>query len=177
MRHRQRRRQEESELNITAFMNLMVILVPFLLMTAAFSQIAILELNLPQPDQAAAANQPKKKELQLEIIIRKDALEVSDREGGLIKRIENTDKGYDTKQLSDVLLQIKNRFPEKLDASILSESDTHYETVILIMDSVRQSEVMQTGTLTQVELFPVLSIGDAPPPAGSVINKGGKGSS
>ena len=35
------------ELNITAFMNLMVILVPFLLITAVFSRITVLELNLP----------------------------------------------------------------------------------------------------------------------------------
>ncbi len=34
-------------LNITAFMNLMVVLTPFLLITAVFSRMAILELNLP----------------------------------------------------------------------------------------------------------------------------------
>ena len=38
---------ESTELNITAFMNLMVILVPFLLITAVFSRLAVLELNLP----------------------------------------------------------------------------------------------------------------------------------
>ena len=40
-------RNDTAELNITAFMNLMVILVPFLLITAVFSRLAILELNLP----------------------------------------------------------------------------------------------------------------------------------
>lgn len=38
----------QTELNITAFMNLMVILVPFLLMTAVFTHLTILELNLPK---------------------------------------------------------------------------------------------------------------------------------
>ena len=42
-----RRNQETAELNLTAFMNLMVILVPFLLITAVFSRLAVLELNLP----------------------------------------------------------------------------------------------------------------------------------
>jgi biopolymer transport protein ExbD len=42
-----RRNVDTAELNITAFMNLMVILVPFLLITAVFSRLAILELNLP----------------------------------------------------------------------------------------------------------------------------------
>ena len=44
---RKHHRREAVELNITAFMNLMVILVPFLLITAVFSQVAILDLNLP----------------------------------------------------------------------------------------------------------------------------------
>ena len=45
----QRRKHPAAELNITAFMNLMVVLVPFLLMTAVFSHITILDLNLPPP--------------------------------------------------------------------------------------------------------------------------------
>ena len=38
---------DTAELNITAFMNLMVILVPFLLITAVFSRLAVIELYLP----------------------------------------------------------------------------------------------------------------------------------
>jgi len=172
---RLRRRHEETELDITAFMNLMVILVPFLLMTAAFSQLAILQLNLPQSGAAAGAdNEQKKKELILEVIIRKDALEVADRNGGLIRRIENGKEGYETGKLSKLLQQIKVKFPDKLDAFILPEADTHYETVILIMDTVRQFDNVQAGAVIPTELFPVISIGDAPPLPGSG-KKGGKG--
>jgi biopolymer transport protein ExbD len=42
-RHIIRRVHPAAELNITAFMNLMVVLVPFLLMTAVFSHITILD--------------------------------------------------------------------------------------------------------------------------------------
>ena len=48
-RRTHRRKHPAAELNITAFMNLMVVLVPFLLMTAVFSHITILDLNLPPP--------------------------------------------------------------------------------------------------------------------------------
>ena len=173
---RLRRRREETDLDITAFMNLMVILIPFLLMTAAFSQIAILELNLPPADSAPVADKKMdKKELILEVIIRKDALEVADRNGGLIRRIENGKQGYETQKLSELLQQIKARFPDKLDAFILSEAETHYETVILIMDTVRQFDSVQTGSLIPAELFPVISIGDAPPlPGADEGKKGGK---
>ena len=55
--------KEAVELNITAFMNLMVILVPFLLITAVFSRLTILELNLPALD--AASEKQEKIDLQL----------------------------------------------------------------------------------------------------------------
>ena len=63
-----RRNQETAELNITAFMNLMVILVPFLLITAVFSRLAVLELNLPGSSTEPA--DPQEQAFQLEVIIR-----------------------------------------------------------------------------------------------------------
>ncbi len=173
---RLRRRHEETELDITAFMNLMVILVPFLLMTAAFSQLAILQLNLPQSGAAAGADDTQKKnKLILEVIIRKDALEVADRNGGLIRRIENSEEGYETVKLSELLQQIKVKFPKKLDAFILSEPDTQYETVIQVMDVVRQFDNVRAGSVIPTELFPIISIGDAPPLPGTRDGKkGGK---
>ncbi|MDR2877567.1 MAG: biopolymer transporter ExbD, partial [Chromatiales bacterium] len=46
-RWRRRRQHGEPELNMIAFLNLMIILTPFLLVTAVFSRVAILELVLP----------------------------------------------------------------------------------------------------------------------------------
>ena len=158
MRRRRHSSKQPGDMNITAFMNLMVILVPFLLITAVFSRMTILELNLPP---ASSSSHETKKEFQLEITIRKDALEVGDRHSGLIKRIDNT-KGYDFKALSEVMKQIKARFPDKLNATILSEPDTSYDVLVQVMDAVRVVEIAQAGAVTQAELFPDVSIGDAP---------------
>ena len=47
-RHHYRRRSKDAhELDVTTFLNLMVVLVPFLLITAVFSRLTIVELNLP----------------------------------------------------------------------------------------------------------------------------------
>jgi biopolymer transport protein ExbD len=158
MRSRRRLTKQPGEMNITAFMNLMVILVPFLLITAVFTRMTILELNLPP---ASSSSNETKQELQLEITIRKDALEVGDRHSGLIKRIDNV-KGYDYKTLSEVMKQIKSRFPDKLNATILSEPETSYDVLVQVMDAVRVAEAVQAGSVTQAELFPDVSIGDAP---------------
>lgn len=162
MRGRFRRhRAEPQEMNITAFMNLMVILVPFLLITAVFTRLTILELHLPASSSGAANN----KNLQLEIIIRSDALEIGERSRGVIKRLDKTAKGYDTKTLTQVLQQVKEKFPDKTSATILSEANTSYETMVQVMDAVRVYTVVTAGSATQYDLFPDISIGDAPRPA------------
>ena len=91
MRRRWHRREKApSELDITPFMNLMVILVPFLLITAVFSRVTILDLYLP-PESAAAVDKPR---LNLEVVIRDAGLEVADGRG-LIRHLPNTDIGPD----------------------------------------------------------------------------------
>lgn len=159
MRYRLRRRQPETELNITPFLNLMVVLVPFLLITAAFSHFSILDLYLP----AARPNQQDNpKELHLEVVIRPQALELGDRNGGLIQRLAKGPEGYDLKGLNDLLTQLKARYPDKRDITLLSEADTRYEVLVQVMDAVRVADVYEAGGVTQVELFPEISLGDAP---------------
>ena len=45
--YRRRQKEEAPELDMTTFLNLMVVLVPFLLITAVFSRITIVELDHP----------------------------------------------------------------------------------------------------------------------------------
>ncbi|MDJ0905342.1 MAG: biopolymer transporter ExbD [Woeseiaceae bacterium] len=156
-----RANQETAELNITAFMNLMVILVPFLLITAVFSRLAVLELNLPGSSTEPA--DPQEQTFQLEVIVRKDKIEVGDRNQGLLGVYPNTEEGeYDYNALSEKLSQLKKRYPSKTDASILLEQDIEYDTLVQVMDRVRVEEEAVGLTVVRVDLFPDISIGDAP---------------
>ncbi len=156
--HRRRLRRRPAELNITAFMNLIVVLVPFLLSSVVFSRLGVLDLNLP-----AAAGGPTeiKRDLQLEVTIRPNGLEVGDRNSGLIQRIASNAEGHDYRALSELLQQLKVRFPQKAEATILLEPETPYDTLIQVMDTVRMAQLGQNGSLRNVELFPEISIGDA----------------
>ncbi len=154
-----RRKSPIADLDVTAFINLMVVLVAFFLSSIAYFQISVLELNLPPAASGAAT---PNEALQLEITLRNDALEVGDRNGGLIRRIENRDGKYDFKTLNEVLRQIKDRFPDKLDASILSEAEIPYEVLVKAMDATRTYVVVTPGNVAHYELFPELSVGDAP---------------
>jgi biopolymer transport protein ExbD len=174
MKRRLRRRSrlhEPTEINITAFMNLMVILVPFLLITAVFSRITILELNLPAAGSGQAQDENP---FDLEIIVRENSIDVGDRDGGLIKRIPALDTGHDIAQLSELLQQVKARFPEKIDATLLLEADTPYDTLVQVMDKVRAAPVVQAGSVHMAELFPEIAIGDAPASNVKVASNKGK---
>lgn len=154
--------QDPAELNITAFLNLMVILVPFLLITAVFSRLTILDLNIPPASEKPPEQQEQKQEFQLVVTVRKDVIEVGDTLGGLIKSIGKNGDEYNFAELSTLLKQIKGRYPDKDSVSILLEPDIAYDTLVQIMDKVRIGEQLQGASLVKVELFPAIAIGDAP---------------
>ena len=158
-RSRIRRQQEPAELNITSFMNLMVILVPFLLITAVFSRMAILELNLPTADSVVKEEEP---EFALEVIVREDSIQVGDRNAGIFSQIPKQQDAYDLETLTEKLKDVKAQFPDQLAVTLLLESDIDYEVVIQVMDAVRTYRVEEPGEFERAELFPEISIGDAP---------------
>ncbi|HEX5763959.1 MAG TPA: biopolymer transporter ExbD [Woeseiaceae bacterium] len=155
-----RRNSETAELNITVFMNLMVILVPFLLITAVFSRVAILELNLPGASDETVA--PEEQTFQLEITVRESGIEVGDRNLGALGVYPSAAGGYDFEALSTKLAEIKKSYPAKTDASILLEADIPYDTLVQVMDRVRVSETVLGDAIVRTDLFPDISIGDAP---------------
>jgi len=72
-----RLRKPAAHLEVTAFINVIVVLVPFLLSTAVFTRLSVMELTLPA--QSSGVEQLKVDDLKLEIVIRPDALDVGDR--------------------------------------------------------------------------------------------------
>ncbi len=155
----ERHSRKPAELLLVPMIDIFTVLVTFLLMTAVFSRTVILQLNLP-------ASQTEFKEpppgLQLEVMVRKDLLQVADRNTGPLATIANTSAGYNYDALTEYLKRVKAKFPEKTDASILLEADTPYDTLVQVMDRVRIFEAGEGASVVQAELFPDISIGDAP---------------
>jgi len=156
-----RLKKTPAELEVTAFINLIVVLVPFLLSTAVFTKLSVVELSLP----AAAApglEQLKAEDLQLEVVLRADAMEVGDRIGGLIQRIPATAEGPDVKALAALLVSVKAKFPAETQASVLPEPDTPYDHIVRVMDAVRDTREVQGREIVATPLFPEIAVGDAP---------------
>ncbi len=169
-RHHYRRRQAEpTELDMTTFMNLMVVLVPFLLITAVFSRITVVELTLPSTSGGAAKSEP---EFRLEVIVRDGGLELSNGQA-VIAALPKVEGEYDLETLGEMVMTLKQDYPDSRAASVLLEPRIEYDHLIQIMDVVRSAplpEGAQTvpvkadgeeGT-PRVALFTDISIGDAP---------------
>ena len=156
-----RPRKQAVHLEVTAFINVIVVLVPFLLSTAVFSHLAVMELSLPA--QSSGVEQLKVNDLKLEVVIRPESLDVGDRIGGLIQSIPVTPKGYDVATLSALMLQIKAKFPDSKAASVLAQPNTSYDVLVQVMDAVREAKPPGAkGKTPNIELFPDISVGDAP---------------
>lgn len=147
------------ELNITTFMNLMVILVPFLLITAVFSRMTVLEINLPALD-AAEQSTLEKIDLQLELVVTHNKFIVRDKSIGVLSSIDRKEQD-DWQSLINILLEIKSRYPEEQDLLLLFNQDTPYKTIIGLMDNVKSTPIIEMGQLVNIELFPNISIGDS----------------
>ena len=156
-----KRRSTDADLDITSFMNLMVILIPFLLLNAVFTQVAVLQVSLPKDGGGAAGNEPKKP-LVLEVMVYGDRFIVADRQTGPLKTIPAIAEKHDFKALTNYLREVKTQHPTVTEATILLEQETSYDNLIQTMDAVRiiQSEV--NGKPTKYALFPDVGIGDAP---------------
>jgi biopolymer transport protein ExbD len=124
--------------------------------------LAVLELNLPGSSDEPV--EPEEQTFQLEVIVRQDKIEVGDRNQGLLGVYPNTGDGYDYTALAEKLTQLKERYPRKTDAAILLEQDISYDTIVQVMDTVRVSQELNDaeGRIDKTDLFPNISIGDAP---------------
>ena len=158
--HYRRRTSQPSELDMTTFLNLMVVLVPFLLITAVFSRITIVELSLPSTSDGTAESEDH---FGIEVIVRQERLELTNG-SAVIASIPKLDDAYDLETLSELMLSLKRDHPDRNDASVLLEPDIEYEHLIHVMDVVRSAELPGEGDEepSRVALFTDLSIGDAP---------------
>jgi biopolymer transport protein ExbD len=158
--HYRRRSSEPAELDMTTFLNLMVVLVPFLLITAVFSRITIVELSLPSSVGGPVPTEPT---FRMEVIVRGDGLELSNG-SSVIATIPMLDGDYDLGTLSSMVMSLKRNHPDDDDASVLLEPQIEYDHLIQVMDAVRSAELPQEEgeEVTRVALFTEISIGDAP---------------
>lgn len=157
-----RRHHESKELELTTLLNVMVVLVSFLLLSAVFSKITIQELNMP-PQGGGAAPSKDKAPVTIEVIVRKNAIEIGD--GKVVTdTIPKVGEQYEFKKLSQKLKLLKDKNVEKRDAVLLIEPDIDYSSMIGVMDAMKFVGIVTSKDAKPmiITLFPNVTVGDAP---------------
>jgi len=172
-RHHYKRRTKEKESyepDVTTFLNLMVVLIPFLLITAVFSRLTIVELNLPS-SAGGASNAADS--FRVEVIVREAGIEISNG-SAIIASIPKKEEEFDLQTLSNFMVELKQQYPDQDSASVLMEAQIPYDYLIQVMDIVRAIEVpIESEDEDEDEdegeqefelyaLFSEISVGDAP---------------
>lgn len=171
-RHHYKRRTKEKEAyepDVTTFLNLMVVLIPFLLITAVFSRLTIVELNVPS---SAGGSSSSEETFQVEVIVREEGIEIGNGRM-IIATIPNKEDEFDLETLSDFMVELKTEYPNHDAASVLMEAQIPYDYLIQVMDIVRAIEVpverdddaAEEEDVQEFELYALfseISVGDAP---------------
>lgn len=156
---RDRRRKQVGELNLVPMIDILVVLVFFLLVNS--TGVSILGLNLPD---ATKKNEPDPNAKPLLVTVRGDGLVLT--EGGAeLGRFGSASEGYAYKALSERLLEVKNQRPAESRITLLVAPATSHDTLVQTMDAVRVTP-SENGRVLR-ELFPNISLGDAPPAPGA----------
>jgi biopolymer transport protein ExbD len=158
--------RKPAEVMLVPMIDIFVVLVTFLLMTAVFSRITILQLDLPSANDGAAAAPPA---FRLEVIVRESGFELTNGQQ-LIAALPKVDGEYDWAMLSQLAQQLKSENPDVDDASVLMERTVKYDYLIQVMDAIRSVELPVDGgsaadpavATKRAELFTNIAVGEAP---------------
>ncbi|RYZ79681.1 MAG: hypothetical protein EOO68_38515, partial [Moraxellaceae bacterium] len=125
--------------------------------TAVFSRITVLQLQLPNKDAATGAAPATQIQLQLELTEQEWILRSNDTDE--ITRLAAPQNLREWRSFEEALVEIKSRFPEEKAITLFFNRQVPYKNMLEVMDHVRQTQIV-TGTQAQwVELFPEISLG------------------
>ena len=153
---RVREPEDVGELNIVPYLDIMMNLVMFMLLTmTALAALGVLNVSAPKygPTVAAGPTNPEEKKLTLTVAIGKTGFWIAG--AGVVLPGENAVKTvdvttpptisrkggeYDYEALTAKMVQIKAAFPTETRVIITADPDIEYEALVATMDAVRENK-------------------------------------
>lgn len=168
-----KRGEQAEELDLVPIMNLVTILIPFLLMASSFVSLAVIDSTLPAIGAPQESSDDQEETLSLSIAVTDEGFTVMGNDTALKSKDEEgedpgpnvpckqlgcpTPEAYDTKELTRLLGELKDRWPDEENVILVPESDVEYEVLILTMDAARNDPTNTSGGKAR-DLFPYVVI-------------------
>ncbi|MEL6339097.1 MAG: biopolymer transporter ExbD [Myxococcota bacterium] len=160
---------EEVQPNLIPIMNLFTALIPFLLMSAAFFHLSVIQVSVPvagEPgEDTDIAKEDDKITLNLNISDTEFKMSASSDtlDPDVLNRMKQTipktigDNEAEAamwQSLTDAAAQIKGSYIKSDTVIVIAEDDVPYEQVVFALDAVRETTEMVAGAKQRIKLFP-----------------------
>ena len=166
MRQWRKARREAEEVNLLPVMNLMVTLIPFLLLGAAFYQLGNIPVSIPENVPASEAKPPSEIKVTMNCMIELDKVVLTGTGAGLdeasadalgaviVHKAGKPDLDAVTKHLA----AIKSKYPKSDTVMFLPSEQIEYQTLVTVLDATRSKTLpgkTADGEPRIASLFPV----------------------
>ncbi|MBC8181653.1 biopolymer transporter ExbD [candidate division KSB1 bacterium] len=133
------RRIKDVDVNIIPVMNIFLLLIPFLLLTAAFVRLAIVEISLPTlgKNRAKQVQETPKNLVAILLSVKETGFQLKS-PGFIFKPVNKINNQYNYDIIVEQLKQIKNKHPHAEDIFIAPEAKVKYDIIIKVMDRCRE---------------------------------------
>ncbi len=170
MSSKKRRTLPEEGLNLVPIMNLVTILIPFLLMSAQFVALAVIDSTLPAITTEIPSVPPGDEDvLELSVLITAEGFTFAGK--GVDKVLEKDDEvsgakvpcldagcqtpdSYNYRALTERCGKLKDRFDDAINVILVPESRIPYEVIVLTMDATRDDQEDKDDDNVARVLFP-----------------------
>ncbi len=160
--------EEGGDLNLTPFLDVMITLIPFLMLTASFFTVVVLEAKLPTPVQPQSMDKvPMPPPFDLVIQVPKDSIKIyvnnKDPMGPPQFAIKTPDSSYTDAQLDEYynkIVEIKKKFPKEERLALDPHPSLKWEKVSQIIDRSRnfKSDDPAVKDFPDRRLFPAIAM-------------------
>jgi biopolymer transport protein ExbD len=138
-KRRSYRQSVNSDLELRPLMNVFIVLIPMLLMSAVFMEIRTIEMSLPQAAEAAESDPAEPFDLAIRITPNVYVIGVNGVATHSIQRLRNeaTPGPGISSQIEAALAGIVATHPKHDEIRIVAESKTRYQEIVAVMDLAR----------------------------------------
>ena len=153
---------ETEDVNLVPIMNLFVVLIPFLLMSAAFFHISVINASVPALQKERTDLAKSDVAVTMMVRMKPEAFTITASSDTLPRaelaelraEIPREGEGKGLQGFTDHLLACKQRYPKSETILLVPDASIEYQEVIAAMDSGRWAELAQEGETVRYDMFP-----------------------
>jgi len=153
---------QTEDVNLVPIMNLFVVLIPFLLMSAAFFHISVINASVPALQKEKTDLAKSDVAVTMMVRMKPEAFTVTASSDTLARpeldklraEIPRGGEGKGLKDFNDHLLACKQRYPKSETILLVPDASIEYQDVIGAMDAGRWADVAQEGATVRYDMFP-----------------------